>query len=366
MAERVRGDYYEVLGVSRDAGPQVIERAFQELALRFRQDRGVRRGAAERFRQAVEAYAVLSDPLRRAAYDARGRAGPPVAPAAGPRDTQADRGRAAHFGIPSLPCRGPAGRWELPGPGPAAGPDAPRGADLETTLTIPLERVLTGGFEPVTIRRYGPCTTCAGSGSAPGGEPQLCPVCEGSGRRSAPHRQRGVTLQRITLCPDCGGSGEVVRERCPHCGGVGEVEYRDVVTVRIPPGIDEGAGLRIPGYGVPSPEPGGAPGDAYVVVRTAGDPRFVRRGPDLWCHEEVEVPDAVLGTVRSVRSLDGEAPLTVPPGTQPGDVLRVAGRGLPCPDGAGRGDLRVSVSVHIPDRLGEQERRLYTRLRGSR
>jgi molecular chaperone DnaJ len=132
--------------------------------------------------------------------------------------------------------------------------------------------------------------------------------------------------------------------------------------VQIQPGIEEGTAMRIPGYGMPSPVPGGVAGDAYIVVRTAVDARFVRRGADLWHLEEVTVPEAVLGTTRTVPALDGDVPVRIPPGTQPGTVLRVAGRGLPRPGGTGRGDLHVSVAVRIPDQLDDHERRLYEEL----
>ncbi len=341
MARTAQRDHYDILGVPRDAAEQDIREAFRTLALRHHPALSPAPDAVERFRRIAEAYAVLSDPRRRAAYDA----GEPVTAAV--RAFPEIDAVLADLGL--LPSGG--------------GREPARGADVETALTVPLRRVLDGGPEPVTIRRPGRCGDCDGSGARPGTRPRPCPACEGSGQRVAARRQRGVTLREISTCAPCGGQGVVVEERCPHCGGLGEVERRDTVTVRIPPGIDEGVTVRVPGYGAPSPEAGGPPGDAYVVVRTAADSRFARRGPDLWCHEEVPVTDAVLGTTRTVPCLDGDAPLTVPPGTQPGTVLRVAGRGLPRWGGPGRGDLRVSVAVRVPDRLGERERRLYEQLR---
>src|SRR5690606_15471717 len=165
---------------------------------------------------------------------------------------------------------------------------------------------------------------------------------------------------------DCAGRGTIVREPCADCAGQGTVTHHDRVTVRIPPGIEDGTVLRVPGRGLASPAPGGEAGDAYVVVHTAADPRFRRQGADLWRTEKLSVPDAALGARRVVPTLDGDVPLTVPPGSQPGDVLRIPGHGLPRADGPGRGDVLVSLVVHIPEDPTDEERRLYERLRALR
>lgn len=234
--------------------------------------------------------------------------------------------------------------------------------DVEVALTIPLARVFSGGQETVTVSRPERCHTSGGSGAKRGTSPRTCPDCGGTGRHVTTGRRGAIAIQQITTCRTCEGKGTVIDEPCPDCGGSGEVQLPDTVTVQIQPGIEEGTAMRIPGYGMPSPVPGGVAGDGYIVVRTAVDARFVRRGADLWHLEQVTVPEAVLGTTRIVPALDGDVPVRIPPGTQPGTVLRVAGRGLPRPGGTGRGDLHVSVAVRIPDQLDDHERRLYEEL----
>lgn len=228
---------------------------------------------------------------------------------------------------------------------------------------VPLTEVASGGEESVTIARPGPCTTCGGTGARPGTSPEPCQACGGSGQRATTSRQGNIVIQHVTTCAACAGRGTVIHDPCADCAGHGTVTHHDRVTVQIPPGIEDGTALRVPGRGLASPAPGGQAGDAYVVVHTAQDPRFRRRGADLWRTESLSVPDAVLGTRRLVPTIDRDVPLTIPPGSQPGDVLRIPGHGLPHADRPGRGDLLVTLAVHVPDHPTDQERRLYQQLR---
>ena len=239
----------------------------------------------------------------------------------------------------------------------------PRGADVEVPVTIPLDRVVSGGEQTVVIDRPAPCATCGGSGARPGTEPVPCQACAGTGEHTTSSRRGNVVVQQITTCATCAGRGTIIEDPCPACGGRGEVVRHDAVKVRIPAGVEDGTALRIPAHGMPSPVPDGEPGDAYVVVETAPDPRFVRRGADLWRGEEVTVPDAVLGTSRIVPTLDGDVSLTVPAGTQSGTVLHLAGRGLPRLGRPGRGDLHVNITVRVPEHPTDGERHLYEQLR---
>ena len=232
-------------------------------------------------------------------------------------------------------------------------------------LTIPLITVLTGGEETVTIARPGRCETCRGSGARAGTQPRSCEACGGSGQQAASSRQGNVFVQHVTTCTACSGRGTIIDDPCPDCGGTGEVTRHDNVKVQIPRGVDEGTALRIPGYGMAASGTRGAPADAYVIVETAPDPRFIRRGADLWHSEEIDVPDAVLGTTRQVATLDGRVSITIAPGTQPGTTLRIAGKGLPHFASNGMGDLHIALAVRIPEHVTDRDRRLWRRLRTS-
>jgi molecular chaperone DnaJ len=352
-----RRDYYTVLGVPRDADQKAIKAAFRRLARRYHPDRSTEPDAEERFREIAEAYRVLSDPQRRAAYDRGGLAG---VTGMTPEDVWAGIDFGDLFG-----AGGPAfadglferlfGRRARPGP--------PRGADIETDLWIPLSRVLAGGQETVTIERPGPCPDCSGTGARPGTEPRACPACTGTGQQRLTSRRGNVVVQQVSPCPDCGGRGSVIDQPCPACQGTGQVVQQDQVTVRIPAGIPEEATLRLAGHGMPAPAAGGEPGDAYVTIRSVPGPRLSRRGADLWHEAVLPVPEAVLGTTITVPSAEGDVLVTVPAGTQPGAVLEVPGKGLPRYRAPGRGSLNVVVSVRVPTDLSPGQRRLYEQLR---
>jgi molecular chaperone DnaJ len=351
----VRRDYYQVLGVPPDADAKAIRNAFRQLARRYHPDVSADPDAERRFREIAEAYGVLSDPDKRARYDERGFAG--VA------------------GVSTEDLWGGIDFADIFGPGGALfgglferlfgspGQGRPQGEDLRVDLVISLDRVLTGGEEPVTIRRPGRCPQCAGSGARPGTAPHRCPDCGGSGQRVTARRGGSVIVRQVTVCPACLGRGDVVDQPCPGCGGTGEAMLEDRVTIRIPRGVPEGTTLRLAGRGMPGPGPGAPPGDAYVVVRTGADPRFTRQGADLWCDLHIGPPDAALGSTAAVPAPDGQAQVEVPPGTQPGAVLRVPGQGLPRYRGRGRGSLNVTVIVDVPRQLSPWQRLLYDQLR---
>lgn len=361
MANGGQRDYYDVLGVPRDADDNCIKDAFRDLALKFHPDRNKSPEAEERFKEIAEAYAVLSDPKKRAEYDARGFAG--VAGYSSEDlfggidfgDLFRDLGFGLDFG------EGLFGRFfRRRRAGPA------RGADIEVLLAVPLERIHRGGEEELRYTRPVTCPSCRGTGAAPGTKPRRCKTCDGSGRKVITRQeQRGesaLRLQQILVCPDCGGRGETIDQLCGECGGQGLVEREERLTLRVPRGADEGMALRVPGHGLPSSERGGVPGDLYAIVRSMPDARFERVGADLWRTELVEVADAVLGTRIKVPTLDGSVEVQVPPGTQPDETLRLRGKGL-SQFGGGRGDLNLRIQVHVPERPSAKERALYEQLR---
>ena len=327
-------DYYEVLGVSRDADQATIKDAFRKLALQYHHDRNKEPGAEERFKEIAEAYAVLSDPKKRGDYDAGGFAG--VA-GISPEDLFAGINFEDIFGGLGFDVGGGGLFDRFFRRRRHAGP--PPGPNLEVELVVSLERVVAGGEEALHIRRPAPCASCNGSGAQAGTAPRRCEACGGSGQRVRRRRDVGVMFQQISTCDACGGRGSVIDKPCSDCNGRGAVERDETLTVTVPVGVEEGMVLRVPGHGLPSPEAGGRAGDLYVVVRSAPDPRFERSGADLWRSETISLTDAVLGVDHEVPKLEGVATVKVPAGTQTGAELRLRRKGLP-PFGVGaRGDL---------------------------
>jgi len=301
---------------------------------------------------------VLSDPKKRAEYDAGGHAGVAGYSAEdlfGGIDFE-DLFRGFNLGFDfggglfdllSRRRRGP-----------------PQGGNIEVDIAIPLEKVASGGEETVRYGRYAPCERCHGYGTADGKPPQACPACKGSGQQVTIRQKGNVSMRQISTCPVCHGSGKQIGQSCPACGGRGEVEKTESLTVAIPVGVEDGMALRVAGRGMASPEPGGIPGDLYVVVHARPDPRFQRNGADLWRQESLPIPDAVLGTKLEVPTLHGgKAEVDVPAGIQAGTVLRLRDKGLPRFGERGRGDLYLQIGVHIPEKIGREERELYERLR---
>lgn len=354
-------DYYEVLGVPKDADAKAIKDAFRKLALQYHPDRNKEPGAEERFKEIAAAYAVLSDPKKRAEYDSHGFAG-----VAGfsPEDLFSGINFEDIFGGFDFGLGGGLfdrffGRQRRAGPA--------RGANVEVELTVPLARIVTGGEEDIGVTRPQICPACHGTRAAPGTSPRKCTACGGSGRQTRQEtrkkRQGNVVIQHISVCPVCGGIGEFIDHPCPRCGGTGSTVSEERLKVNVPVGAEEGMALRIPGKGFPAEEAGGAPGDLYVVVRSMPDPRFERDGADLWRAETISVADAALGTELSVPTLDGTATARVPPGTQPDTVLRLKGKGLPEFGGRAHGDLYLRLWVHVPEHLSSAQKEAFEQLR---
>ena len=349
-------DFYEVLGVAHDADEKAIKDAFRQLALKYHPDRNKEPGASDRFKEIAESHAVLSDPKKRAEYDARGYAG-----VAGfsPEDLIGGINFEDIFGGLGFDFGGPFDRFFQRRGAPR------RGENIEISVTVPLERVLNGGEESVHVGRPVTCQACHGSGAKAGTAPRSCAKCGGSGQVVHTQRKEGVSLQRITTCPECAGRGTIIDAPCPECGGEGEIYRDEVLTVRIPIGVEEGTALRLPGRGIPADKPGLPAGDLFVIVRTADDPRFERHGSDLYRVETIDVVDAVLGTSIDVPTLDGQVSVKAPAGTQPDSLLRLREKGLPRFGDGARGDLYVRLQVHVPEKLTDRQRQLFEQLRTS-
>ncbi|MGE5319694.1 MAG: DnaJ C-terminal domain-containing protein, partial [Hyphomicrobiaceae bacterium] len=304
------------------------------------------------------AYAVLSDPKKRAQYDAGGHAGVADYSAEdlfGGIDFQGlFRGFGFDFG---------GGLFDLfSGRGRRSGPV--QGDNIEVAIAIPLEKVASGGEEVVRYGRFAPCQRCHGYGTADAKPPKACAACQGSGQQVSAQQKGNVSVRQISPCPACHGSGKMIGKACPDCDGRGQVEKSESLTVTIPVGVENGMALRVAGRGMASSEPGGVPGDLYVVVRSRPDPRFQRDGADLWRQESLAVADAVLGTKLEVPTLEGgKAQVDIPAATQPDTVMRLRNKGLPRFGGKGKGDMYLQLKVQIPEKLSHEERELYERLR---
>lgn len=342
-------DYYEVLGVAKGATDQEIKSAYRKLALKYHPDRNPGdHSAEEKFKEAAEAYAVLADAQKRAAYDRYGFAGIGAAAAGqggfdpnvfvGFEDILGGLGDIFGFG-------------DLFGGGRRRGPQ--RGADLRYDLEISFEESARGTETTIQIPRQETCETCHGSGAAEGSKPTTCPQCRGTGQLR--YQQGFFTVART--CGQCRGAGTIISKPCHECHGVGRVSRERKLTVKIPAGIATGQRLRLTGEGEAGPS-GGPAGDLYVVVHVQEHAFFQRDGNDLHCEVPVNFPTLALGGEIRVPTLDGDEPVKIPDATESGSTFRLRGKGMPDVAGRGRGDLLVTVRVNMPTKLTKEQRKL--------
>ena len=344
-------DYYEVLGVSRDASDADVKKAFRQLARELHPDVSDAPDAEHRFREVAEAYEVLSDPERRQTYDRYGHAG---LRSGGFQPTDFDLGNlsdifAAFFGDGIF--------------GSTRGPRPTRGPDVAGTIEVTLREVLAGTRASADVRVAAVCERCAGSGAEPGTSPITCPTCRGAGRVQQVSQSVFGQFVRTSGCPSCGGSGQVVEHPCETCDGAGRLPADRTLEVDVPAGIHDGQRIRLRGQGHAG-ELGGPPGDAFVQVRVRHFDGLERDGDDLVAVTSVTMIDAALGTIVRVETPGGEVELELPPGTQPGEVTVAKGHGLPSLQTGRRGNLRVHVVVRVPRRLTPEQRAQLLQLGG--
>ncbi|MBI2836056.1 MAG: molecular chaperone DnaJ [Acidobacteria bacterium] len=340
-------DYYEVLGVSRNASDQDIKSAYRKLALKHHPDRNPHdKAAEEHFKEAAQAYAVLADREKRSLYDRFGHAG--VGTSAGASGF--DPTIFADFGDILGGLGDVFGFGDLFGSRRRGGPQ--RGADLRYDLDMSFEEAAKGTETSIQIPREEPCDTCRGTGAAPGTAPEACRQCRGQGQLR--YQQGFLTVART--CGYCGGSGRVITKPCATCRGTGRIAKDRKLTVKIPAGIATGQRLRLQGEGEYGPG-GGPPGDLYVVIHVQDHPFFQRDGDDLHCEIAVAYPTLVLGGDIDVPTLNGSEALHVPEATTSGTRFRLRGKGMPSVTGRGRGDLYVEVIPAVPRKLTKEQRR---------
>jgi molecular chaperone DnaJ len=354
-------DYYEVLGVDRSADAETIKRAYRKLALQYHPDRnGGSRDSEDKFKELTEAYEVLRDGDKRAAYDRFGHAG--VKSGAG----ASYAGFSFHDALEIFmrDFGGFAGVEDLFG-GAARGRHGPmrrKGADVRLTLPLTLEEVAAGVQRKLRVELQEPCGGCSGSGAAAGTAPTRCPTCGGAGEVRRMQRSFLGQLVSVMPCPDCGGEGQRIEAPCSQCGGRGVDRVAREIEVNVPAGVSTGDYLTLRGHGNSGPR-GGPRGDVLVVLDVQEDPRFMRDGADLVYDLPVTFSQAALGAEIDVPTIGGSgARVRVAAGTQSGQLLRMRGRGLPHLQGGGRGDLIIRVAVWTPTNLTPQQESLLRQL----
>ena len=347
MAEK--RDYYEVLGVKKDATPEEIKKAYRKLAKENHPDlHPGDKACEERFKEANEAFEILSDPDKRKKYDQFGHAA---------FDPNAGFGGGAGFdgfgGFGGFGDLGDIFGDIFGGFGGAsrANPNAPRrGEDLRTQVTISFEEAAFGCEKEITVPIIEVCPDCKGSGCAPGTTPEVCPDCKGSGSVRTTQRTPFGVVQSTGACQKCRGTGKIIHQPCKSCRGMGKIRRQHKMTVKIPAGIDDGQAITRRGYGNAGTN-GGPAGDLLIGVIVRPHAIFEREGVNVYMDKELSFAQAALGAEIEVPTLDGKVKLTIPEGTQPGAVFRLRGKGIPSLHGGSRGDQFVSVSVGVPKNL---------------
>lgn len=340
-------DYYEVLGVTRDAPKDEIKKAYRTLARKHHPDINPDRKeeAEEEFKELSEAYAILSDDDKRARYDRYGH----NAPGGYDFDFSRDFGVGSFSDIFDVFFGG-------------SGDSRPRdrvyrGDDLRYDLSLSYEEAYTGVEHEVEMTRFETCDTCGGSGAKPGSSPEKCSYCSGQGQVRESRSTFFGHFQTVTPCPRCQGDGQVIADPCPECHSEGRASKKRKLSVAIPAGVDSGARVRVPGQGNDGPG-GGPPGDLYIFVHLKSHDFFERRNGDVYCEVPITFPQASLGTRIPIPTLNGKEDLEVPAGTQTGTVFRIRGKGFPDPHGYGRGDQHAVIRVVTPTDLNEKQKGL--------
>ncbi len=362
MAKR---DYYEVLGVDKNASASDIKKAYRKLAIQYHPDKNPdNKEAEEKFKEAAEAYSVLSDPDKKARYDQFGFEGVSGA------------GGGSGFGGAGMDIndifsmfgdifggRGGFGGGFGGFGGSSAGPARHRGSDQRVKVKLTLQEIANGVTKKFKLKKYVPCTHCNGSG-AENGAVETCPDCKGTGRVVRTQQSFFGMMRSEVACPRCNGQGKIIKNKCQHCNGDGIMMGEEIVEVNIPAGVYEGMQLSMRGKGNAG-KYNGIPGDLLILVEEEKHPTLVRDENDLIYSLLLDIPTAALGGFAEIPTIDGKAKVTIDPGTQPGKVLRLRGKGLPSLNGYGKGDIVVNISVYIPEALSKDEKKAIEGFRNS-
>ena len=352
MAKR---DYYEVLGVDRNASANDIKKAYRKLAIQYHPDKNPGdKEAEEKFKEAAEAYSVLSDENKKARYDQFGFEGVSGAGGGGFSGAGMDMNDIFSMFGDIFGGRGGFGGFGGFGGG-SAGPQKHRGNDLRVKAKLTLQEIANGTTKKFKLKKYVQCTHCNGSG-AEGNSYETCPECKGTGRIIRTQQSFFGMMRSEVPCPHCQGEGKIIKNKCSHCHGEGVVLGEEVVEIQIPAGVVEGMQLSMRGKGNAGKR-GGINGDLLIVIEEEKHPELIRDENDLIYSLLLDIPTATLGGFAEIPTIDGRAKVTIDPGTQPGKVLRLRGKGLPTLNGYGKGDIVVNISVYIPETLSKEEKK---------
>ncbi len=364
MAKR---DYYEVLGVDKNASEDDIKKAYRKIAIKYHPDRNPgNKEAEEKFKEAAEAYDVLHDPQKRQQYDQFGITGPMGAGGAG------GFGSGGGFSMDDIfsmfgDVFGDSGFGGFRSGGSSRRPAQQRGSDLRLKVRLTLQEISTGVTKKFKVRRDVPCAHCHGTGAENGSGRDTCPTCHGSGVVTRTTQSLFGMMQTQSVCPTCGGEGTIIKNKCHECGGSGVVKGEEVVEIKIPAGVSEGMIINVPGKGNAGKH-NGVPGNIQVYIEEEPNDTFIRDDNDIIYNLLLDFPTAALGGSVEIPTIDGgKVRVKIEPGTQPGKALRLRGKGLPAVQGYGRGmgDMVVNISVYVPKTLSSTERNMLENMRGS-
>ncbi len=358
-------DYYEVLGVSKTASADEIKKAYRKKAIQYHPDKNPGdKEAEEKFKEAAEAYDVLSDPQKRQRYDQFGHAG--VGGAAGGGFSGQGMSMEDIFSNFGDLFGGHFSSFFGEGFGGGSGRtyrQTRKGTDLRARLKLSLKEIATGVEKKIKVKRYVACSHCNGTG-ADGNEYTTCDRCKGTGRITRVQNSIFGAMQTQSVCPDCGGEGKIIKKKCSFCNGEGIVMSDEVISVKIPAGVADGMQLSMRGKGNAARH-GGVDGDLYIVIEEEQDPELIRDENDLIYNLLLPVTTAINGGTVEIPTVDSKVKVKIDPGTQPGKMLRLKGKGLPSVNGYGTGDLLVNIGVYIPEKLSKDEKKIFEDLANS-
>jgi molecular chaperone DnaJ len=350
------GDYYDILGVSRNADKEEIKRAYRRLARKYHPDVNKDPGAEERFKEINRAYEVLSDPEVKGRYDRFGEAGVGSAASPGYQDFGDMGGFADIFESFFSGFSTNMGQQTRRRAGPM------RGDDLRLDLKLDFREAVFGGEKEIRISHLETCTVCKGNGAKPGTQPRVCPTCNGNGQVRRATRTPFGSFTQVSVCPTCNGNGQVIEDKCESCNGTGQKQEAKKLKITIPAGVDNGTRLRVSGEG-DAGQRSGPPGDLYVYLFVNDDPKFQRDGINILSEVKISYLQAILGDRIEVETVDGPVEVTINPGTQPNTVLTLEHRGVPrLGNSASRGDHLLTILIDIPMKVNAEERELLDKL----
>ena len=358
-------DYYEILDLTKSASAEEIKKAYRKKAIQYHPDKNPGdKAAEEKFKEAAEAYEVLSDENKRARYDQFGHAGVGGAASGGYGGGMSMEDIFSQFGDIFGGHFGGFGGFGGFGSGSQRGRRVNRGSDLRVKVKLTLKEILNGVEKKIKIKKYVACAHCSGNGSENGNSITTCSTCNGSGVVTRLANTILGQMQTSSTCPTCNGEGKSISKKCSHCNGEGIVREEEVISIRIPAGVSEGMQLSMSGKGNAARR-GGINGDLLIVVEEEPDPNLIRDENDVIYNLYLSFPVAVLGGSVEVPTIEGMAKVIIDPGTQPGKVLRLRNKGLPSVNSFGKGDQLIHLNVYVPETLSSQERKLVEELNRS-